>query len=102
MGEPNLLDEDQVDEEHFISSYEKAHPLETPKALLEQHQWALLKAIGVIEDDKAGKKRGKALKDGMAGAMDSAEASSDPPGTLGSKLTSMGKELLAVGPSASS
>ena len=29
-----LLDEEQ-DEEHFVSSYEKANPLEVPKALLE-------------------------------------------------------------------
>ncbi len=31
----HLLEEEQVDEEHFVSSYEKAHPLEVPKALLE-------------------------------------------------------------------
>ena len=92
-----LLDDDQGTDDHFVSSYEKEHPLEIPKALLEQHQWALLKAIGVIEDDKAGKKRGKAFKDGFSGSDPyGGDANSDPPGTLGSKLESMGKELLAV------
>ena len=92
-----LLDDEQGADEHFVSSYEKEHPLEIPKALLEQHQWALLKAIGVIEDDKGGKKRGKAFKDGMSGTDGfGGDSVVDPPGTLGSKLESMGKELLAV------
>jgi hypothetical protein len=34
VGGPGLLDEDE-DEEHFVSSYEKAHPLEVPRALTE-------------------------------------------------------------------
>eukprot|EP00983_Pelagomonas_calceolata_P106466 1159235-Pelagomonas_calceolata.AAC.2 len=59
-----LLDEEE-DEEAFVSNYEKQHPLEVPRALTEANQWQLLKAIGVLEDDKAttGRKgRQRALK----------------------------------------
>lgn len=52
-GGLGLLDEEE-DEETFVSSYEKAHPLEVPRALTEANQWQLLKAIGVLEDDKVG------------------------------------------------
>ena len=99
-GEANFLDDDLGDEAQYISSYEKAHPLEVPKALLKQNEWALLKAIGVVEDDKAGKRRGgKALKDGGqagGGGGGFGDAPTDSPGSLGSKLESMGKELLTV------
>ncbi|GFH06431.1 WD_REPEATS_REGION domain-containing protein [Haematococcus lacustris] len=53
------LVEDDEDEEHFVSNYEKAHPLEVPRALTEANQWQLLKAIGVLEEDKAGGKKGR-------------------------------------------
>ncbi|KAJ9523676.1 hypothetical protein QJQ45_020098 [Haematococcus lacustris] len=91
------LVEDDEDEEHFVSNYEKAHPLEVPRALTEANQWQLLKAIGVLEEDKAGGKKGRTrhLKardrvDETYGAADEPEL----PGTLGSKLNDLGKELL--------
>ncbi len=62
---------------------------------LQQHQWALLKSLGVIEDDKAAKKRGKTFKDG-AGDKDMLETYADMPGSLGAKLESKGRELLDV------
>ncbi|KAL6755154.1 WD40-repeat-containing domain protein, partial [Haematococcus lacustris] len=90
------LVEDDEDEEHFVSNYEKAHPLEVPRALTEANQWQLLKAIGVLEEDKAGGKKGRTrhlkARDRTYGAADEPEL----PGTLGSKLNDLGKELLHV------
>mmetsp|Transcript_33374 Transcript_33374/g.84557 ORF Transcript_33374/g.84557 Transcript_33374/m.84557 type:complete len:866 (-) Transcript_33374:212-2809(-) len=83
--------EEEEDEEHFVSSYEKAHPLEVPRALTEANQWQLLKAIGVLEDDKVGKKgRARAFK--VEDARE--DETRDDPGTLGAKLNDLGKELL--------
>ena len=99
VREPNLLDDDQGEEDHFVSSYEKAHPLKEPESMRgkKNDEWAILKAIGAVEDDKAGKRRGKALKEGLTGAGGTwADVPTDAPGTLGSKLESMGRDLLTV------
>jgi len=92
-AELQLLDEEQ-DEEHFQSNYEKAHPLEMPAALKEANQWQVLKAIGVLEDDKGGRKKSRALREMMAAEF-SPETLPDPPGSLGAALDDLGKELLA-------
>ncbi|KAG1677661.1 hypothetical protein FOA52_010444 [Chlamydomonas sp. UWO 241] len=96
--EVSLLDDDGAEaEEHFVSSYEKEHPLEVPKALLEQHQWALLKAIGVIEEDKGKGRRGAKFRNGAGGGGaggDGDDDGGDVPGTLGAALERMGEELL--------
>eukprot|EP00798_Chlamydomonas_sp_ICE-L_P000177 gene177-3972_t len=89
----NLLDlEEEGDEEHCVSNYEKLHPLEVPRALTEANQWQLLKAIGVLEDDKAGaKKKRNMLRDMQDTASDTA---ADVPGSLGARLEKLGKDLM--------
>jgi len=92
-SEPSLLDDDARSVEHFVSSYEKEHPLEVPKALLEQHQWAVLSAIGVIEDKGGrGGRRGTKFRSEQQDRED--DAPHDPPGTLGAALEHLGDELL--------
>ncbi|KAF5833397.1 WD40-repeat-containing domain protein, partial [Dunaliella salina] len=95
-GGIGLLDEEE-DEEAFVSNYEKQHPLEVPRALTEANQWQLLKAIGVLEDDKTttGRKgRQRALKAETDFAAAEEFGNVDPPGSLGAKLSNLGTELL--------
>lgn len=73
-------------------SYEKEHPLEVPKALLEQHQWALLKAIGVVEDKGGRGRRGLKFRESDRNADD--DAPQDPPGSLGAALERLGEDLM--------
>ncbi|KAF6254405.1 WD40-repeat-containing domain protein [Scenedesmus sp. NREL 46B-D3] len=104
-----LLPEDSEDAGHYVSEYEKAHPLVTPKALSSDHTLALLRAIGVAGDDGAQGNRSGGRRGGRAGGRPgreprlSEEGSQlgaaeppDAPGSLGAKLQELGRRLLMV------
>lgn len=89
-----LLPQDYEETNTFVSEFEKAHPLVPPKALTQQNPWQLLQAIGVLEPDAAPSRRGK----GRAPREESREGDEpryDPPGSLGSKLEELNRELLS-------
>ena len=65
---------------------------------MQANQWQLLKAIGVLEDDRTAigrKGRGRALRMDPEVVDDATGA--DPPGSLGAKLADLGRELTQVG-----
>ena len=88
----------QEDEEQFVSSYEKKHPLETPKALLDANQFRVLKAIvGITDDDKGrGRKGGKGIRGENSHGNDEGPVGMDDQGSesLASKLDQLNRDLL--------
>lgn len=62
---------------------------------LQQHQWALLKAIGVIEEDKGTRRRGKVSRE-LPNPDMFYDNIPDMPGSLGARLEDMNKDLLTV------
>ncbi len=95
---PNmLLLEYDDDDDHFVSEYERAHPLEIPKQLTENHEAKLLQNMGVFDDDDGGGGKKKGRRGGHKAAdMDLGLDAGVPdlPGTLGSKLEDLGRNLL--------
>ncbi|EFJ43514.1 hypothetical protein VOLCADRAFT_119046 [Volvox carteri f. nagariensis] len=97
---PNmLLLEYDDDEEHFVSEYEKAHPLEMPKALTDINPMKLLQGMGVYDDDDdaptGGRKKGRRGHKMVSEADIGLDpAAPDPPGSLGAKLDDLGRSLL--------
>jgi hypothetical protein len=92
-------DESQEDEEQFVSSYEKEHPLETPKALLDANQFRVLKAIvGISDEDKGrGGRKGKVAKGDYYLGLNEEGPASDDQGSesLAAKLDQLNQQLLS-------
>lgn len=91
-------EESEEDEEQFVSSYEKLHPLETPKALLDANQFRVLKAIvGITDDDKGRGRKGKGVRgDYNLGGNDEGPAMDDQGSeSLAAKLDQLNQQLLS-------
>ncbi|KAG2444756.1 hypothetical protein HXX76_001500 [Chlamydomonas incerta] len=101
-----LLLEYDEDEDHFVSEYEKAHPLEMPSALADRNQRKVMQDMGLLDEDdedEAGghggaggrkKGRGRGAKLGAEAGLGLDMAAPDVPGSLGAKLDDLGRSLL--------